>query len=163
MIENVQLKKMGRFAAATGHNTRQAMPSLSAQGWVYFPSESEDGKKVLYNLVFGPEATDETKEKYVRSFRLYEPEIYRIAMSVRVIGQRDPIEVTQDEKGFVLVDGFVRMVACTIRDILAEQAGNKSTWMVKAQIVEETETEILEDISYQKNSCRIVLKPSDLA
>ncbi len=163
MIENVLLKKVTRFAAKSGHNTRQAMPALTEQGWVYFPNEYSDGKKVLYDLVFGSEANDDTKAKFIRLIRTEEPEIYRIAMSVRSIGQRDPIEVIQDEKGFALVDGFVRLVACIIKEILAEQAGNRPTWLLKAQVAEETEAEILEDISYQKNSCRIALNPSDLA
>lgn len=163
-MENVRLDKIKRFAANNGHNTRQAIPNLSTQGWTYFPGDKEDdSKKCLWNLVFNPDADDKTKAEFVTQFRVFEPEIFKIAMSIRSIGQRDAIELTQNENGFGLVDGFVRTVAVTITNILAEQAGNPEVWKIKATIVKETDSNQLADISWQKNDCRINLKPSDLA
>lgn len=189
-ITPVKLVQITRFVARTGKNTRQAIPALTGAGYVYFPSEltpdllserddppAEGQTKspfigvdkahpfgiVMWDMVFGPGADEKSKKFFVKLIRENEQTIYSIAMSVYRLGQRDPIEVVQDEEGYRLVDGFVRLVSCTIRDILAELSKNKPHGTIRAQVVEETKQDVLEDISLQKNMMRAELKKSDLA
>lgn len=118
---------------------------------------------VLYDMAVGPNANEKSKKYYVWLFRTFEQAIYSIGQSIYRINQRDDIEVVQDEEGYRLVDGFIRLVGCTMRDIIAEIAGNKPWGTIKAKIVEETDQSDLEDISVHKNVMRKEMPKSDLA
>jgi hypothetical protein len=190
-IEHIPIRKIHGFVARTGKNTRQAIPVLTAMGYYFFPSElspdllaernerDEGGKLkqaflgqkkethpygiVLWDMVYGENADEKSKKFFIKIFRDHQPAIHSISVSIYKLGQRDPIEVSVDEDGYKLVDGFVRTVSCIMRDLLAEISNGKPHGTVRAQVVNETKVDDLEDLSFQKNMMRLELKKSDLA
>lgn len=127
----VKLSQIKSSATFGGHNHRNPYDVLGLNEVTFAgmltasdpekPDDPADTRTVMYNLAFGPEATDESRAEFVKRLR-QEVKIWGLSQNMMIpgIGQLDAIKVVAVGKDeYAVVDGERRWLARTLTNILS--------------------------------------------